>query len=157
MYGLLLNLILTLIWAAVTGQFTPENLLFGFGLGFVILFFTRDIVGTGAYGTRLPKVIRLFLFFLWELIRANLRVAYDVLTPGLRIRPGVVAIPLDVKTDAQITLLANLVTLTPGSISLDISADRRVLYLHVMYISDPETIRREIKDGFERRILEVFQ
>jgi multicomponent Na+:H+ antiporter subunit E len=72
-------------------------------------------------------------------------------------RPGVVAIPLDVKTDIQIALLANLVTLTPGSISLDISGDRSVLYLHVMYIEEPEAVRREIKEGFERRILEAFR
>lgn len=153
----LLNLILALVWAAVTGTFTPSNLVFGFALGFLVMFFTRSIIGTPNYGNKVLAVIRLLLFFIWELIRANLRVALEVLTPGLRIRPGVIAIPLDVKSDAEITLLANLITLTPGSISLDISIDRSVLYLHAMYIDDPDEVRREIKEGFERRVMEVFR
>jgi multicomponent Na+:H+ antiporter subunit E len=71
-------------------------------------------------------------------------------------RPGIIAIPLDARTDLEITLLANLITLTPGTLSLDVSADRRVLYIHVMYIDndDIEAVRRNIKDGFERRVLE---
>ena len=157
MHGLLWNMILALVWAAVTGQFDLASLALGFALGFLILFFTRRIMGIPTYGSRTLKVIRLLLFFVWELIRANLRVAYEVLTPGLQIRPGVVAIPLDVSSDIEITLLANLVTLTPGSISLDISADRKVLYLHVMFADDPAAVRREIKEGFERRVLEVFR
>jgi multicomponent Na+:H+ antiporter subunit E len=74
-------------------------------------------------------------------------------------RPGVVAIPLDARTDAEITLLANLITLTPGTLSLDVSSDRRMLYIHVMYIDndDLEEVRRKIKAGFERRVLEVLR
>jgi multicomponent Na+:H+ antiporter subunit E len=74
-------------------------------------------------------------------------------------RPGIIAIPLDARTDLEITLLANLITLTPGTLSLDVSADRRVLYVHVMYIDndDIEAVRRSIKDGFERRVLEVLR
>ncbi len=157
MNGLLLNIMLALVWAFVTGSFTPRNLLGGFVLGFVILFFTRRIVGAPNYGRKVWQVLNLFGFFIKELIKANLRVAYDVLTPGLQIRPGVVAIPLDAKTDTEITVLANLITLTPGTLSLDVSADRRVLYIHAMYIHDPEQVRQEIKNGFERRVLEVLR
>ena len=157
MNGFLLNVILALVWVAVTGQFAARNLFFGFVLGFLILFFTRRIVGTPNYGNRVIKVISLTIFFVGELLKANLRVAYDVLTPGYQLRPGVVAIPLDVRSDAEITILANLITLTPGTLSLDVSADRRVLYIHAMYIDDPEAVRRQIKQGFERRVIEVFQ
>lgn len=157
MNGLLLNLILALFWAAVSGSFAPRTLVVGFVLGFVIMFFTRRIIGAPAYGRKVFKVVNLAGFFGKELIKANLRVAFEVLTPGLKIRPGVVAIPLDAQTDAEITLLANLITLTPGTLSLDVSADRRVLYIHAMYISDPEQVRREIKNGFERRVLEVLR
>ena len=157
MNGLLLNMILALVWIAVTGQFTARNLFFGFVLGFLILFFTRQIVGTPNYGNRMIKVIGLAIFFVRELIIANLRVAYDVLTPGFRLRPGVIAIPLDVRSDAEITLLANLITLTPGTLSLDVSADRRVLYIHAMYVGDPEVVRQQIKQGFERRVIEVLR
>jgi multicomponent Na+:H+ antiporter subunit E len=157
MNGFLLNLILALVWAAVTGSFEPRNLVLGFGLGFVVLFMTRRIVGVPRYGYKAFKVINLTGFFIKELIKANLRVAYDVLTPGLQIRPGVIAIPLDARTDAEITLLANLITLTPGTLSLDVSVDRRTLYIHAMYIDDPEAVRQQIKHGFERRVLEVLR
>jgi multicomponent Na+:H+ antiporter subunit E len=72
-------------------------------------------------------------------------------------RPGIVAIPLDLEGDAAITLLANLVTLTPGALSLDVSPDRTVLYVHTMYMDDAETFRREIKQGFERRVKELLR
>jgi len=72
-------------------------------------------------------------------------------------RPGIVAVPLDAETDAEITLLANLLTLTPGTLSLDVSADRRFLYVHMMYIEDADVARRQIKDGYERRVLEVLR
>jgi hypothetical protein len=73
--------------------------------------------------------------------------------------PGVIAIPLDARTDAEITLLANLITLTPGSVSLDLSADRRSLYVHAMYIDggDIEAYRRSVKEGLERRVLELLR
>jgi len=157
MNGFLFNIILALVWAFITGSFKPSTLLAGFVLGFVILFFTRRIVGAPDYGRKVWRVLNLFSFFMIELIKANLRVAYDVLTPGLQIRPGVVAIPLDAQTDTEITLLANLITLTPGTLSLDVSADRRVLYIHAMYIDDPEHVRQQIKNGFERRVLEVLR
>ena len=91
-------------------------------------------------------MLRFAVFYIWDLILANFRVAYDVMAPTHRMRPGVVAIPLDAKTDVEITMLANLITLTPGSVSLDVSSDRRFLYLHAMYIDDVEEtsqIRKE--------------
>jgi multicomponent Na+:H+ antiporter subunit E len=73
--------------------------------------------------------------------------------------PGVVAIPLDARTDAEITMLANLITLTPGSVSLDLSDDKRFLYVHAMYIDggDVEAYRRSVKEGLERRVLELLR
>ena len=123
----------------------------------MILLFTRRIIGVPHYGQRMARVGGLLLFFLWELLKANLRVAYEVLTPGFRFRPGVIMIPLDARSDAEITLLANLISLTPGTLSLDVSADRRVLYVHAMFIDDPERVKRQIKQGFERRVIEVLR
>ena len=81
------------------------------------------------------------------------------LAPASYVCPGVVAIPLDARTDLEITLLANLTTLTPGSVSLDLSEDRRVLYIHAMYIDggDVEAYRRSVKEGLERRVLELLR
>jgi multicomponent Na+:H+ antiporter subunit E len=159
MNGLLWNILLALVWIGMTGEFTPVNFVVGFGLGMLILFFARRVIGTPYYLAKMVQVLELFVFVLWELILANLRVAYDVLTPGYRMRPGVVAIPLDAHTDVEITLLANLITLTPGTLSLDVSSDRRVLYIHIMYIDNDDLaeVRRKIKTGFERRVLEVLR
>jgi multicomponent Na+:H+ antiporter subunit E len=100
--------------------------------------------------------VRLAGFFLWELVRANLRVALDVATPRFQMRPGVIRVPLDVKGDGEILLLAALINLTPGSVALDVSDDRKVMYVHVMYIRTPDEARAEIKDGFERRVLQLL-
>ncbi|HXG52923.1 MAG TPA: Na+/H+ antiporter subunit E [candidate division Zixibacteria bacterium] len=157
MTAFLWNILLALAWAAMTENYRPAGLIAGFALGFFILYFARRIVGRPDYLIKTRQSIGLFLFTVWELILANLRVAYDVLTPRYFMRPGVVAVPLDARTDAEITLLANLITLTPGTLSLDVSSDRRVLYVHVMYIDDDiDAVRRKIKDGFEKRVLEVL-
>ena len=155
MTGLLWNALLTLVWAAITGNFGPGNLLVGFALGFLILLFTRRVAGSPFYAVKALQAFGLVAFFLWELLKANLRVATDVIAPRARMRPGVIAVPLDASTDTEITVLASLVGLTPGSLSLDVSADRRTLYVHTMHLDDPDAVRREIKDGFERRLLAV--
>lgn len=92
------------------------------------------------------------LYFLWELLLANLRMARDVIRPIDKLRPAIVAVPLDVTSDWEITLLSNLITLTPGTLGLDVSSDKKVLYVHVMDLEDVEQLRRDIKEGFERRI-----
>ncbi|HSW51160.1 MAG TPA: Na+/H+ antiporter subunit E [Bryobacteraceae bacterium] len=100
----------------------------------------------------LVQVPALFVYFLWELVLSNMRVARDVLLPVSRLRPAVVAVPLDLKSDWPITLLSALITLTPGTFSLDVSSDRRVLYIHAMHVTDVEALPSEIKSGFEKRI-----
>jgi len=106
---------------------------------------------------KFPLLARFFAFYLKELLLANLRVAHDALTPTHHMRPAMLAIPLDAKTDFEILLLVNLITMTPGSVSIDVSTDRRVLYLHAMYVQDPDELRREIKQKLERRILELLR
>lgn len=155
------NLVLALVWAIAVGQFSLANVTVGFLLGYVVLWFARRGLGVGSsrYFLRVPQVLRLAGLYLGELFLANLRVAYDVATPKHHMRPGVIAIPLDATTDLEITMLANLITLTPGTLSLDLSPDRRVLYIHAMYIDsgDIEALRRRIKQSLERRVLEVLR
>ncbi|MFC1976520.1 Na+/H+ antiporter subunit E [Chloroflexota bacterium] len=152
----LLNILLALAWIGLTGQFTVENFVVGFALGFVLLWLSQRLVGGSVYFRKVPQIINFVGFFIWELLLANLRVAYDIVTPRHYMRPGVVAIPLDVTREAEIVLLANLITLTPGTLSLDISDDRRTLYIHAMHIDDLEQFRRDIKQGYERRVQEVL-
>lgn len=106
---------------------------------------------------KVPKVAALFLYFLKELFFASLKVAYDIVTPKFLLRPGIIAYPLLAKTDLEITLLANMVSLTPGTLSMAVSEDRKTLYVHSLYIlnDDKEEVIATIKKGFERRILEI--
>jgi multicomponent Na+:H+ antiporter subunit E len=103
------------------------------------------------------KVIAFAVFLFKELVLSTLRVAWEVITPAKKRRQGIIAVPLDAKTDLEIAILANLITFTPGTLSLDVSSDRSVLYVHTMFVDDPEVLRQEIKDGFERRVLELVR
>ena len=113
------------------------------------------VLPASPYIGRVHRAVGLAAFFFWELVRANLRLALDVATPRYQMKPGILAIPLDATRDSEILLLAMLINLTPGSVALDVSDDRTVMYVHVMYIDSPEKARAEIKDGFERRVRAV--
>lgn len=153
---LLANTVLALIWSALTGDFSLPNLLVGFGWSAVALFIVAPALGKPSYFVKVWKAISLLGFFIKELIIANLRVAYDVITPGNQTRPGIIALPLDIESDIEITLLANLIALTPGTSPLEVSRDRKTMLVHSMFISDPDSERAALKNGFERRIKEVF-
>lgn len=157
MKAFLSNILLAFAWVAITGLFEPMNFIIGFVLAYAVLWLIQSATGPSNYFLKIYQVISFLLFFGRELILANLRVAHDVLTHHHHMRPGVVAIPLDVQTDAEITVLANLITLTPGTLSLDVSTDRMALYVHAMYIDDVDEFRRYIKDGLERRVIEVLR
>ena len=111
----------------MTGAFTVVNLVTGFGLGYLALWVMQDAMATSSYFSKVRQIVSLTFVFLWALILANIRVSYSVLAPFSKMRPGVVAIPLDIKSDEEITLLANMITLTPGTLSIDVSDDKRVL------------------------------
>jgi multicomponent Na+:H+ antiporter subunit E len=154
---LALNVLLAMIWAAGTGQFSLANLVVGFVLGYLVLRLMYGILPDSGYFLRVRRVITFMVFTISEIIRANLRISRDVLTPSHTMRPGIVAVPLDVEKDNEILLLTTLISLTPGSLVLDVSNDRRVLYIHAMHVRDRESFIREIKHGFERRVLEVLR
>jgi multicomponent Na+:H+ antiporter subunit E len=155
---LLGNLLLALAWAALQGDFSLQTLLTGQILGYLILvaLVRGGVLSTSPYVGRVHRVVGLAAFFLWELIKANLRLALDVATPRYHMKPGIIALPLDVTEDRQILLLSMLINTTPGSVALDVSADRKILYVHVMYMDTPDAARDEIKKGFERRVLGVL-
>ena len=151
----LANLLLTFIWVALTGSFTFANILFGFVLSYFLLFIITRGSGRAIYFRLVPKLISFFFYFVYQLIKANIQVAWEVGTPKLHMTPGIVGVPLDVKSDAQITLLANMITLTPGTLSLDVSEDKKVLYVYSMYVTNREEFISDIKNGFEKRIIEI--
>jgi multicomponent Na+:H+ antiporter subunit E len=153
-----LNLILALVWAGLLGGFGAANIVSGLLVGYVLLWVvTRGLPGHAGYFRKVPRLISFTGFYLWELLKSNAIIAYDVLTPTHHMRPGVVAVPLEAMTDLEITVLANLITMTPGTLSLDVSPDRGTLFVHAMYIDDPDTLRREIKENFESRVLALLR
>jgi multicomponent Na+:H+ antiporter subunit E len=155
---LLGSILLALAWTALQGEFSLANLLVGYAFGYVILaLLGKGGVMPSSFASRVARAVGLAAFFGWELVLANVRVALDVLRPRTGIRPAVVAIPLDVTSDEEILLLSMLINITPGSVTIDLSDDRRTLYVHVMHMKSAEASRRDIKDGFERRIRLLFE
>lgn len=154
----LINVLLAVAWVFITGGFSVLNGVFGFVLGLAALSLIREQVGTVGYVRRLRRVAALASLFLYELLLSALRVFKLVLTPDLsKLEPGFVAYPLTVDRDYEISMLANLITLTPGTLSVDVSDDRRTLYIHAIHVPDPEELRTDIANGFERKILEAFR
>ena len=151
------NVIFAVIWVAITGSATLLNLVFGFFLASLALWIVRGEMGGPGYWRRVNRIISLVLLFLKELARSAFRVAVLVLSPRLVVKPGIFAFPLTVERDFEITLLANLITLTPGTLSVDVSEDCKTLYVYALDCSDPEAARRDIAEGFERKILEAFR
>jgi multicomponent Na+:H+ antiporter subunit E len=153
---LLLNILLALAWLALTGQFSGRNLLAGLFIGYFVLWLTHRSQAA-RYARKVIQVLDFTLYFLWELVKASVRVTYEILTPTHHMLPGVIAVPLDLETDLEVLVLTSLITLTPGTLSLDISEDRKTLYIHAMFIEDRERMQTTIKKGFERRVREVLR
>jgi multicomponent Na+:H+ antiporter subunit E len=153
----LLNIMLTFIWVALTGQLMFYNFAFGFLLSYLILWLIAQRGDGKRYFSRVPAIINFILFFIYEMIKANIQVAYDVVTPNYFMKPGIVKYPLDAKTEMEITILTNLISLTPGTLILDVSDDRKVVYIHVMYLPDREKFIKGIKNGLEKKLLDILR
>ncbi len=153
----LMNLLLAAIWVALTGELLFQNLMFGFVLGFFLLWLMNRNETERKYFRQLPRIMNFVLYFFYEIIKANLQVAYDVMTPRYFMKPGIVKYPTNAKTDFEVTLLSTVISLTPGTLIIDISDDKKVLYIHVMYLKDKDRFIEQIKNGFERRLLNIMR
>jgi multicomponent Na+:H+ antiporter subunit E len=152
-----LNLFLALVWALMQGEVQEQHLIVGFILGYAIIGLVQRALGSRGYAIKGFQLIYFVLYVIWEIITASLALAWLLLQPRMELSPAVVAIDLDVKSDAEIVLLANLITISPGTLSLDISTDRRTLYVHTVTLDDPEKFRQKIKNGIERQVLGVMR
>lgn len=153
----LLNILLAVGWMAITGGFGLGSLFVGYVLGLGVLWATRPLYGETRYFRRLYAWPKLLVIFLYELVVSSFKVAWDIVTPPLYSNPGIVAVPLDAKTDFEIMLTANLISLTPGTLSLDLSDDRTILYVHCMFLEDPDAEVRAMKGSLERHVLEAMR
>lgn len=152
------NVLISLLWTLLTGILSVGNLFIGFLLGYLALFLMNSsATETHSYFLKTRLFFSFMLYFSKELIVSSVKVAVDVIQPNPMVRPGIVGIPIDAETDIEITLLANVISLTPGTLSLEISKDRKILYVHAMYVMNPDDFRQEIKDGIEHRLLELLR
>nr|WP_210259832.1 Na+/H+ antiporter subunit E [Martelella sp. HB161492] len=151
-----MNLILAIAWVAVTGSASLHNLIFGFIVGALCVALVREQLGHESYFGRFMKITALFLLFLWELMASAWKVAVLVCRPKLDIQPGIFSFELSLERDFEIALLANMITLTPGTLSVDVSDDKKTLFIHAIDCADPEANRADIANGFEKKIREAF-
>lgn len=154
-----LAIVLALVWAAITANFTLSNLVLGGIVSFSVLWFIRERIAGPHLFRRIWRLTALALLFFYELLLSAVRVAILVLSPNVRsqLQPAIVAFPLSAKSDVEITLLANLITLTPGTLSVDVSHDRKFIYVHAISAPDVDALIQSIARGFEAKIMEAFE
>lgn len=151
-----LNLLLAFAWCLLWQSYGPVEYLTGFVISYGILRFFLGTRPRELYMGRVLVSAGYLARFLYEIVKANVLVAKIVLAPRLRIRPGIIAYKLGVKSEGGITLLANSITLTPGTLSVDVSDDKKTLYVHALDIEDPRKTEQEIRDSLERYSREVL-
>lgn len=157
MTGFFWNILLAAVWVVITGSFEFLNYLFGFAIGYVVIvLMSRSIAALTDYPRRLPRAIGFLFYFIEELFKANIKVAIDVITPTFMGKPGVIALKLDAQTNLEITLVANIISLTPGTLCLDVSDDKKLLFVHAMYLIDEDEVRADLKQ-LELRLLSVMR
>nr|WP_298250749.1 Na+/H+ antiporter subunit E [uncultured Halomonas sp.] len=156
MIGATWNLLLGGAWVVLTGDFGGRNLLVGLIFGYLVLALIQpQVPALAGHAQRLPRLVAFIAFFIKELVMANLKVAFDIITPPWYMTPGVIAMPLQARSEFEIAFVANLISLTPGTLSLDVSDDRRVLYIHAMFLGDEAELRASLAE-LERRALALF-
>ena len=152
-----------IVWALLNWVPDWEHLLLGVFVSAFVVFLTGDLVTIRPGRIFNFKRYLWFLYyipvFLWGCIKANLDVAYRVIHPDLPIRPGIVKIKTDLKSDIALTFLANSITLTPGTICVDIDKDNGILYIHWIYVrqEDIENATRIIAGRFEKIAKGIFE
>ena len=152
-----LTLILAVVWIFLQNDVTAGMVVFGIILGILIPWMTSIWWPDTPKGFRLGKMIGYSFVVIWDIMIANIQVAWIVLTvPNSKLKPSWIVVPLDLKQPEAITLLAGTITLTPGTVSADLSARGHNLLVHVLHTDDPDGARDEIKSRYERRLMEIF-
>lgn len=152
MRALAWNILAAILWVLLSGSYQLGNFILGFIFGYLVLLFSvRKNPAFSKYFYKVPAAIQFIAFFFYDLIIANIKVAYDIVTPKHLMKPAVLKIPLTLKTDTQIAMYGNLITVTPGSLTLDVSPDKQWIYVHVMYLEDEVQQLQDFK-ALETRI-----
>lgn len=136
------------VWVALWGEATVANLVGGLAAGAFALWIVpagRTAHRPNAMTLRPLAAMHFLLYFLWALVRASAIVAWEVVTPRNRISQGIIALPLRTSSHGVATLVANAISLTPGTLTLEVARDPLVLYVHVLHLVDMESVRAELR------------
>ena len=151
-----LSLILWLAWMLLSG-FTAGHALLGAVLAVLLPLTTRPFWPNVPRIRNLPRMFGFVVVVLYDIIVANVSVAIKVLGPLKSLRPGFVEFPVELDDDFAIALLASTISLTPGTVSADVSQDRQTLLIHALDVDDPDVLVAEIKQRYERPLKEIFE
>ena len=154
----LLTFLLIVVWQMLVNKVTLGNLVLGAILGLIIPLVTAPYWPNRPKLRRLPQIVEYILIVLWDICVANVQVAYVILfKSNANTHPAWISIPLDLRTPEAITVLAGTITMTPGTVSSDVSADGRSLLVHCLDAPDPDDVRDGIKARYEARLKEIFE
>jgi len=152
-----LTLLLTVVWILLQNEVSAGMLVFGFILGIIIPWGTSIWWPDTPKGFRLGKMATYSVMVIWDIVVANLEVAWIVLTvPNSKLKPAWIVVPLELRQPEAITVLAGTITLTPGTVSADLSDEGHSLLVHVLHTDDPDAVRDDIKARYENRLREIF-
>lgn len=149
---IVLNAVLAVMWMFLNSDWTVAGFLGGYIVGLLMIIMLRRFFERPIYLIKFWAIVKLLLIFFQELILSNITVIRQVLRPRLNIEPGIFALHTELETDFEVMLLANLITLTPGTVTLEISADQKKIYIHAMDIDQAKKEVRAAKRRFERAI-----
>jgi multicomponent K+:H+ antiporter subunit E len=153
-----LTLLLTIVWQLLVNKVTPGNLLLGFLLGIAIPLMTSAYWPDRPSLRRPGKIAIFVMIVLWDIVRANISVAYLILfRRNADLQSRFITVPVDLRTPEAITVLAGTITMTPGTLSADVSACGRAILVHCLHAPDPEAVIAEIKQRYEGRLKEIFE
>lgn len=153
-----LTLLLTIVWQLLVNKLTPGNLILGLFLGIVIPLMTSAYWPDRPTLRKPGKIAIYIIIVLWDIVRANISVAYLILfRRNADLQSRFITMPIDLRTPEAITVLAGTITMTPGTLSADLSTCGRALLIHCLHAPDPDAVIAEIKQRYEGRLKEIFE
>lgn len=153
-----LTILLAVVWTLLQNEVSAGMVVFGIILGVIIPIMTARWWPDRPNSLRVGKMMTYVALVMWDIVVANVEVAWIVLTKrNADMRPNWVVIPLDLLSPEAITILAGTITLTPGTVSADLSDEGHSLLVHALDADDPDAVRDEIKNRYERRLKEIFE
>jgi multicomponent K+:H+ antiporter subunit E len=152
-----LTVLLAIVWTLLQNEVSAGMVVFGIILGILIPWGTSVWWPDTPKQLRIGKMLSYSIMVMWDILVANIQVAWIVLSvPNSKLKPAWIVIPLELRQPEAITVLAGTITLTPGTVSADLSDEGHSLLVHVLHTDDPDAERDEIKNRYERRLQEIF-